>query len=114
MSRLLAITSGAMSWRSATACTAARSSAVSPGGGPLCRRLGAALGRAGEAGADRRQEALRVAVDRAGGEPAHLLELLDARHRPRRERGEHDVVGDEVGTDVGARRAPLPPCRQLA
>ena len=55
-----------------------------------------------------------MAVDRAAGEPAHLLELLDARDRPRRERGEHDVVGDEVGTDVGARRAPLAPRGQLA
>src|SRR5207253_1655590 len=78
------------------------------------RRLGAALGRAGEAGVDRRQDALRVAVDRAGGEPAHLSQLLDAGHRTRRERGEHDVVGDEVGTDVGARRAPLAPRGQLA
>ena len=89
-----------------------------PGRGCLAaharRPLGPALGRARDAGPDRGQDGAAVPVDRARGEAADVSQLLHGLHGAGRERGENDVVGDEVGADVGPLGGPLAPGGELA
>src|SRR5439155_15454490 len=60
-----------------------------------------------------RQNRLPLPVDRARAQPTDVAEVLVRLYGTGGDRGQHDIVGDEVRTDVGALRGALAPGGEL-